>query len=218
MEKRLKLSEIFKSIQGESSFAGLACTFIRLAGCNLRCSYCDTVYAYEPSFELTVEEILTKVASLGCPLVEITGGEPLLQEEVYPLMAELLTQGYQVLLETNGTIDLTAVDPRAVVIMDIKCPGSGQSEKVLWDNLKRLREKDQVKFVLSHRQDYDWARGVIEKHGLEKKCLLLFSPAYGFLSARDLAQWILSDPDLSGKVRLQLQLHKIIWGGEARGV
>ena len=215
MEKRLQLSEIFKSIQGESSFAGLPCTFIRLAGCNLRCSYCDTVYAYEPSSELTVEEILAEVAALSCPLVEITGGEPLLQEEVYPLMAELLRQGYQVLLETNGTIDLTAVDPRVVVIMDIKCPGSGQSEKVLWDNLKRLKEKDQVKFVLSHRQDYVWARRVIEKHGLDKKCLLLFSPAYGSLSARDLAQWILSD---GLKVRLQLQLHKIIWGAEARGV
>ena len=215
MEKQLQLSEIFKSIQGESTYAGLPCTFIRLAGCNLRCSYCDTVYAYEPSSELTVEEILAEVAALSCPLVEITGGEPLLQEEVYPLMAGLLTQGYQVLLETNGTIDLTAVDPRVVVIMDIKCPGSGQSEKVLWDNLKRLKEKDQVKFVLSHRQDYDWARRVIEKHGLDKKCLLLFSPAYGSLSARDLAQWILSD---GLKVRLQLQLHKIIWGAEARGV
>lgn len=211
----MKLSEIFKSIQGESSYGGRPCTFIRLAECNLRCSYCDTGYAYETSFELTVEEILAKVAALGCPLVEITGGEPLLQEDVYPLMVKLLERGYQVLLETNGTVSLAKVDPRVIVIMDIKCPGSGESEKIRWDNIERLGEKDEVKFVLSHRHDYDWARGVMEKYGLDKRCLLFFSPAFGLLAARELAEWILSD---GLNVRLQLQWHKVIWEPEARGV
>lgn len=211
----MKVNEIFKSIQGESTFAGLPCIFIRLTGCNLRCSYCDTVYAYEEGAELTTEEILAQVWSLGCSLVEVTGGEPLLQKEVHVLLAKLLEKGYQVLLETNGSLDISCVDSRARRIMDLKCPDSGMSGKMDWKNFERLKEGDEVKFVLSSRNDYQWARAIISQHNLEKKVTVLLSPACGRLEEKTLAQWILRD---ALPVRLQLPLQKYIWPPGTRGI
>lgn len=232
----MKVNEIFKSIQGESTHAGLPCTFIRLSGCNLRCSYCDTPYVYEEGKELTAREILSKVEELKCPLVEITGGEPLLQEEIYTLIDQLLKDNYKVLLETNGSLDISRLPSPVVKIMDIKCPDSGMSDRVNWKNLEKLNSKDEVKFVLSGQGDYEWAKSIIREKGLDKKVTVLMSPASDNLSPhpnllptgeRDikgnpyklkpgtLAKWILDD---GLNVRLQLQIHKYIWAPEARGV
>ena len=205
----MKVNEIFKSIQGESSFQGLPCVFVRLTGCNLRCSWCDTTYAYEEGEEMSVDEIIKKVEGYHTPLVEITGGEPLLQEEVYPLTKRLLDLGYKVLIETNGSLDIGRLDKRVIKILDIKCPGSGESDKMRWENLDRLSPKDEVKFVLSNREDYQWAKGVIERYGLADRVTILLSVVYGRLDPKDLAQWILED---NLNVRLQLQLQKYIWG------
>ncbi len=211
----MKVNEIFKSIQGESSYGGLPCTFIRLSGCNLRCSYCDTQYAYEEGRDLTVEEILSKVRELRCPLVEITGGEPLLQEEVYDLMTELLKEDYKLLLETNGSLDIGRISPQVVKIMDIKCPDSGMADRMNWKNLEKLNPKDEVKFVLSSQGDYDWAKFTMRDKELDKKVTVLFSPAFDKLEPRIVAEWILRD---GLNVRLQPQLHKYIWAPETRGV
>jgi len=203
----MKVNEIFKSIQGESSFAGLPCVFVRLAGCNLRCSYCDTTYAYEENTEITVDEILEKVKSFNCSLVEITGGEPLLQEKTYLLVNKLLDAGERVLIETNGSLDISRVDERAIRIMDLKCPGSGESDKTYWKNLDNLRQTDEVKFVLSNRQDYEWAKGVIEKYRLADKAKVLLSVAFDRLAPETVVEWMLKD---NLNVRFQLQLHKYI--------
>ena len=211
----MKVNEIFKSIQGESTYAGLPCTFVRLTGCNLRCSYCDTTYAYEEGDNLTTEEVLARVQALGCSLVEVTGGEPLLQKDVYALITKLLEKGYQVLLETNGSLDISPVDSRAIRIMDIKCPDSGMSGKMDWKNLERLKGNDEVKFVLSSGDDYQWAKAVISRYDLEKKVTVLLSPAFERLEARTLAKWILHD---ALPVHLQLQLQRYIWPQGARGV
>lgn len=209
----LKVSEIFLSLQGESTYAGLPCAFIRLAGCNLRCSWCDTPHAREGGEELEVAEAVRRLLAWGVPLVEVTGGEPLLQEGVYPLTETLLAAGATVLLETNGSLPLGRLDSRIVRIVDVKCPGSGFAHCHDWSNMALLRATDQVKFVLAHRADYDFARGVLRQYELERKgCALLFSPAWGLLEPGELAAWMLEDR-LRG-VRLQLPLHKLLWGGE----
>ncbi len=205
---KLKVNEIFKSIQGESTYAGLPCSFIRLTGCNLRCSYCDTTYAFEKGIDMTLEEILTDMELLGCNLVEVTGGEPLLQEGTGGLIKELLGQGYKVLVETNGSLNIDTISEEAIRIVDIKCPGSGMSERMDWKNIERLKPADEVKFVLSSREDYDWAKAVIDKYDLLEKSKVLMSVAFGRLDPRPLAEWILND---GLEVRLQLQLHRYIW-------
>ncbi len=211
----MKISEIFKSIQGESSYAGWPCVFVRLSGCNLRCSYCDTIYAYEEGENLTVEEVLTKVRDIDCSLVEITGGEPLLQREVYTLIAKLLEKGCRVILETNGSLDISHVDQRVIRIMDIKCPGSGMSGRMDWENMKRLKENDEVKFVLSSRDDYQWAKEIFSRYDLGKRVTVFLSPVFGRLEPQRLAEWILRD---ALHVRLQLQPQKYIWPPGTRGV
>jgi 7-carboxy-7-deazaguanine synthase len=212
---RLLLHEIYQSVQGESTFAGLPCVFVRLAVCDARCSWCDTPHAFHQGEWWVPEEILARVASIHCPLVEITGGEPLLQEEVFPLMTALAGQGLTVLLETSGAHDLARVDPRVHIIMDLKCPDSGECAGNRWDNLALLKPADQIKLVIASRRDFDWALGVIQEHHLDRRFLVLLSPVFGAVAPRDLAQWLLA----SGvQVRLQLQLHKFIWEPQARGV
>ncbi len=211
----MKIAEIFTSIQGESTFSGLPCTFIRTTGCNLRCRYCDTPYALEGGEELQVEQILNRVRESGISLVEITGGEPLLQEECYVLITLLLEEGYTVLLETNGSLSLEKVVSRVIKIVDIKCPGSGMSAKMDFSNVKHLNEKDEVKFVISDKDDFNWAKGIINKYSLIEKCTVLLSPVVSRLEAREIAGWILED---KLQVRLQLQLHRCIWPEMNRGV
>lgn len=211
----MKINEVFKSIQGESSYAGLPCVFIRTTSCNLRCRWCDTAYAFHEGVERSIDFLLQEVRSFGCRCVEITGGEPLLHEEIYPLMKTLLNEGYLVLIETSGSMPINRIDPRAVIIMDIKCPGSGMSQTVDWENLKRLKERDEVKFVIANRVDYDWAKEVLVKHPPLNGKTVLFSPVFGEIEPRQLAEWILED---QLPVRFQLQLHKYIWDPEMRGV
>ncbi|HLA36963.1 MAG TPA: radical SAM protein [Candidatus Brocadiales bacterium] len=205
---KLRVNEIFKSIQGESTYAGLPCSFIRLTGCNLRCSYCDTTYAFEKGIDMSIEEILADMGLLGCNLVEITGGEPLLQEGTGGLVKSLLGEGYKVLVETNGSLDIDVLPEGTIRIVDVKCPGSGMSERMDWKNMERLRPTDEVKFVLSSQEDYTWARGIIDKYALLDKSKVLMGVAYGKLDPRPLAEWILQD---GLEVRLQLQLHRYIW-------
>jgi len=210
----LKINEIYASIQGESSHTGLPCVFIRLTGCNLRCSWCDTAYAFYEGNDLTIEETLQKVETFGLPLVEITGGEPLLQENVYPLMEALLKKGYRVMLETGGALPVDKVPERVIKILDIKCPGSGEEKKNHLENLKFLSPHDEVKFVLLDRTDYEWSRDLLQKHNLSTT-QVLFSPVYDKLNLKDLVQWILAD---RLPVRLQTQLHKVIWNKDTIGV
>lgn len=210
----MKVCEIFSSIQGESTYAGVPCTFIRMTGCNLRCSYCDTVYAYEEGTELTGDEIIEKVLAIGLKTVEITGGEPLLQEDVPLLAKKLLDKKYRVLIETNGSQDIRGVDKRAVMILDIKTPGSGMAEHVMPSNLPLLKPEDEVKFVITNRNDYEWAKIFVREHSLAGRCTILFSPAFGMLDPRHLSKWILED---RLEVRLNLQLHKYIYGPDMRG-
>ncbi len=216
---QLIISELFYSIQGESSFAGLPCVFIRLAGCNLRCSYCDARYTYEEEGKpYPVSDLLTFADQYPSAQVEITGGEPLLQDNIYPLMDGLLSKGRCVLLETNGSIDLSRVPEEIIKIIDIKCPDSGMADHFDHKNLDLLTANDEIKFVLSSKRDYDWAREMLLKtipDMLVKKGRILFSPVQSALAPQLLAQWILDD---QLQVRLQLQLHKIIWPDKQRGV
>ena len=214
-EKKLKINEIFYSIQGESSFAGLACVFVRLTYCNLRCSYCDTEYAFFAGDEMVIDDIVDHVVSYECRLVEITGGEPLIQKNVYLLMTKLCDAGYQVLLETAGHMDISNVDKRVHRIMDIKCPSSNESEKMRWENISSLTEKDEVKFVIGNKDDFDYAVEVVEKYKLSDKCMVLFSPVFDKLGNESLARWVL---DNKIPVRMQLQMHKFIWSPDTRGV
>lgn len=212
----MKVCEIFYSIQGESTYSGLPCIFIRTSGCNLRCSYCDTKYAYEEGIDLSINKVFEKVCSYNCKLVEITGGEPLLQEDsINDLIELLLSNDYTVLIETNGSLSLERLNSKVIKIMDIKCPDSGVSEFNHWENIKYLTEKDQVKFVLSSRKDYEWAREVLNKYPCLQNIEVLFSTAFNVLKPSDAVKWILDD---NLKVRFQLQLHKYIWQSDKRGV
>lgn len=212
----LSVNEIFYSIQGESTYAGKPCVFVRLAGCDLRCSWCDTPYAFTEGRKMSIEDILHQVGEYGTPLVEVTGGEPLLQEEVYPLMERLLDSGRTVLLETGGQIDVSRVPGAVIKVMDVKCPASGESDKVAWANIERLGSRDEVKFVIQDRGDYEFARDTIQRHALDRRCAaVLLSPVHGVLDPKHLSEWILED---RLPVRLQLQLHKHIWGANVRGV
>jgi 7-carboxy-7-deazaguanine synthase len=212
---QLLIHEIYHSIQGESTFAGLPCVFVRLAVCNLRCVWCDTPHAFREGRPMSREEIRAQVRGYQCPLVEITGGEPLLQPEVHPLMSVLADDGYTVLLETSGAEDIAPVDPRVHIIMDLKCPDSGESAANRWENLDRLKPRDEIKFVIASRRDCDWAIDVIRQHHLDRRFSVLLSPAFGRVNPRDLAEWLLA----SGvAARLHLQLHKHIWPPDMRGV
>jgi len=211
----LTVTEIFASIQGETSFSGYPFAFVRLTGCNLRCRYCDTTYAYEAGEEFPLEEVVSRVTAFGLSRTCVTGGEPLLQEEAPPLVRTLLDRGQEVLVETNGTVPLSSLDPRAVKIMDVKCPSSGEDRKMLWDNFRFLTERDEVKFVISSGEDYRYAREIAARYRREKKWGILLSPAFGILAPEKLAGWMVGD---GLDARLQLQLHKLVWGPDRRGV
>ncbi|MBU0533372.1 MAG: radical SAM protein [Candidatus Omnitrophica bacterium] len=202
----MNISEIFYSILGESTEQGLPCAFIRVAGCNLRCSYCDTVYAQKGGKEYPVEKILSVISKYPTKLVEITGGEPLLQENIRKLIRELIKRKYKVLIETNGSLDIGRLPAKVIVIMDIKCPSSGMHDNMNWGNVKKLKSQDEIKFVLSDSKDYLWAKGVIKKYNLSDKNILL-SPVFNKLSSKMLSEWLLKD---GLNARLHLQLHKII--------
>jgi 7-carboxy-7-deazaguanine synthase len=210
------VTEIFKSIQGESTYAGLPCLFVRLTGCNLRCHWCDTAYAFNGGQKMSVTEVLAKLRQLGGNLVELTGGEPLLQQEVFPLTHQLLAEGYRVLVETSGERDLAQLPRPVVKVVDVKCPHSGEEGKFCFDNLAGLERKDQIKFVILNEDDYRYARDFLARHNLHRHVdEVIFSPVFDQLAPRSLAAWILRD---GLEVRLGLQLHKLIWGAEARGV
>ncbi len=211
----MKVCEIFTSIQGETSYTGIPCTFIRLAGCNLRCSYCDTKYAYEEGIELTENEIINEVTLIGVNLVEITGGEPLLQKGTFHLIERLISEGYKVLIETNGTLSIKNVDSRATIILDIKTPGSGMWEDMDLSNFDYIKPADEVKFVITDRTDYEWSKNMIYKYDLKSRCNVLFSPVFGALAPESLIKWMLED---RLDVRLNLQMHKYIYGSDKRGV
>ena len=211
----LTVNEIFHSIQ-ESTHAGRPCVFVRLTACDLRCSWCDTPYAFHEGSRMTVEDVVSRVREYGCDVVEITGGEPLLQKDVYPLMRRLLDEGRTVMLETGGHLSVDEVPDGVVRVIDVKCPCRGESEKVHWANLDRLRPTDEMKFVIGDRADYEFARDVVAKHDLPSRAAaVLFSPVHGVMNARELAEWILAD---RLPVRLQLQAHKYIWDPQTRGV
>ena len=211
----LQVNEIFYNVQGESTYAGRPCVFVRLTGCNLRCRWCDTAYAFYDGETLTVEQVLERVRAYKCPLVEITGGEPLLQDEVHFLIDRLLVEGYEVLVETGGSLDVGRLDPRVVKIVDLKAPGSGMDRLNNLDNLQYLDRKDQIKFVVADRRDYEWAKRIMAEHALAEKAQVLFSPVFGELHPRELAEWILAD---RLPARLQIQLHKYLWDPNQRGV
>jgi 7-carboxy-7-deazaguanine synthase len=211
----LVIHEIYRSLQGESTFAGLPCVFVRLTACHLRCVYCDTPHAFHQGETLGLDEVVDRALQLGDPLVEITGGEPLLQPEVYPLMTRLADAGKTVLLETSGAVDTDRVDLRVRIILDVKTPGSGEVEANVWSNLGRLQSTDEVKFVICDRADFDWAVGVVREHRLIDRCPVLFSASFGQVNPTELAAWILES---RLAIRLQLQQHKILWDPKARGV
>lgn len=213
----LKVNEIFYGIQGESSYSGRPCVFVRLTGCNLRCSYCDTQYAYSEGEEMEIDEIIGRVSPYRCGLVEVTGGEPLIQEETPGLIHRLLEEGFEVLLETNGSRDISKIDGRCVRIIDIKCPSSGEEKKTDYNNLKRLQKKDEIKFVIGDRADYEYAKKILNTVKLDPSArnTVHFSNVFGKMHPKTLARWILED---NLNVRLHIQLHKFIWGPERRRV
>jgi len=212
----LTIHEIFHSIQGESTYAGRPCVFVRLTACDLRCSWCDTPHAFYEGRKVPLDEVVRQIEAYECPLVEVTGGEPLLQEEVYPLMERLLASGRTVLLETGGHLDIGRVPTAVVKIVDVKCPGSGEADRTHWRNLEQLSPRDEIKFVIRDRADYEYARGVLCRHRLDEKCAaVLFAPVHGVLDPKILSEWVLQD---GLPARVQLQLHKYIWGPEVRGV
>ncbi len=214
--EQIRIHEIYESIQGESTFAGLPCTFVRLSRCNLRCRWCDTPQAFEGGTEMPRAEVLAKALSFGTPLVELTGGEPLLQPGAIPLLQELCDAGRTVLLETSGERDISKVDPRVHRIMDLKAPGSGESRRNRWENIAELSKRDEVKFVLADRADYDWTKGILAEHRLPDRVhAVLLSCVWGELDPRDLVNWVLED---QLPVRVQMQMHKVIWDADAQGV
>ncbi len=211
----LKINEIYYSLQGESTKAGLPCVFIRLTYCNLRCTYCDTEYAFYEGSDKSIDEIIEEVAKYNCRLVEVTGGEPLVQSEVHTLMEKLCNLGYEVLIETGGSLPIENIDKRVKVIMDLKCPSSKMMKKNRYENIEFLKPNDEVKFVIGSREDYDWSKSIIEKYNLIGKCELLFSIVFGDLTPLTMAEWIIED---NLQVRFQLQMHKYIWKPDERGV
>ena len=211
----MKISEIFTSIQGETSFVGLPFTFVRLTGCNLRCSYCDTQYAYEEGTEYSLDKVVAEVNKRAVPRVVITGGEPLLQDETYILCSRLLDAGVTVLLETNGSILIKDVDQRVHRILDLKCPGSGMDKYMIFKNLDYLTVRDEIKFVISDRKDFEWALEILKQHEMQGRAHVLFSPVSGRLHPHELAEWILQE---KLNVRLQLQIHRYIWPDRRRSV
>jgi 7-carboxy-7-deazaguanine synthase len=212
----LTINEIFYSIQGESTRAGRPCVFVRLTACDLRCTWCDTPYAFHEGRKMSVDDVVAEAGRYGCPLVEITGGEPLLQEDVYELMDRLLAGGRMVMLETGGHRPTTRVPAAVVKILDVKCPASGEAAGNDWTNLDRLSPHDEVKFVIQDRRDYEFARDVVLRHDLASRCAaVLFSPVHGVMAPQSLSEWILED---RLPVRIQLQMHKYIWAPDTRGV
>lgn len=211
----IKINEIFHSIQGESSFAGLPCVFVRLTYCNLRCTYCDTEYAFYEGKDYSIEQIIEEIKKYDCKLVEVTGGEPLMQEDIHELTKTLCDAGYDVMLETGGSLTIKDVDERVKIIMDLKCPSSGMMKKNLYENIEYLKSSDEVKFVIGDREDYIWSKEIVEHYSLAEKCTVLFSIVFDKLEPLTLAQWILED---KLKVRFQLQMHKYIWHPDTKGV
>ena len=217
----LRVTEIFHSIQGESTWAGVPCTFIRLTGCPLRCTWCDTTYSFHGGERMTLDELVERVDAIGTRVVEVTGGEPLIHRQAFVLVERLLEKGYTVLVETSGAVDVAPLDPRAHKIMDLKCPGSGEVDRNLWSNLEHLTDRDELKFVIADRVDYEWARAVVRERGLDRRVhdgtlrAILFSPVWDSVDFRQLAEWILED---HLPVRYQIQMHKVIWGPTVTGV
>jgi 7-carboxy-7-deazaguanine synthase len=215
-ENMLKINEIYKSVQGESSSVGLPCVFVRLTYCNLRCNYCDTEYAFYEGKDYTIDEVVHKVKEFNCNLAEITGGEPLVQDkECRLLMKKLCDEGFEVLLETGGSLSINNIDKRVTIIMDLKCPSSGMMKKNLYTNIDYLKPYDEIKFVIGSREDYNWTKQVIEQYKLESKCKILLSVVFGKLEPVALVGWILED---KLNARFQLQMHKFIWKPETKGV
>ena len=211
----IKVNEIFYSIQGEGSSAGLPCIFVRLTYCNLRCTYCDTEYAFYEGREMSISDILYEIKKYKCKLVEITGGEPLIQEECLDLMKELCELEYEVMIETGGSLSIKNIDHRVKVIMDFKCPSSGMVRKNDYENINFLKHTDEVKFVVGTKEDYQWSKNLINEFGLDKKCRILFSTVFDKLDNKELAEWILQD---NLNARFQIQLHKYIWEPDKKGV
>ena len=211
----LKINEIFYSIQGEGTNAGLPCIFIRLTYCNLRCTYCDTEYAFYEGKDFSIEEIINEIKIFKCNLVEVTGGEPLMQEESFILMEQLCELNYDVMLETGGSLLIKEVDKRVKIILDFKCPSSKMEKKNLYENINFLKSKDEVKFVIGNREDFDWSKKIIKKYSLTERCEVLFSPVFGKIENDKLVEWILQE---NLNVRFQTQLHKLIWEPNKRGV
>ena len=211
----LEVTEIYKSVQGESTYMGLPCVFIRLTGCNLRCVWCDTPHAFHDGKKLSIHQIIDEVKSYDINLVEITGGEPLLQKEVFPLMESLLKNKFKVMLETSGSLAINSVPAKVIKIIDLKCPGSGEENKNLWENLNHLTSTDEIKFVIADKTDYEWSKKVLQDYELDKKVPVLFSPVFEKLKLKDLTEWILED---NLPVRLHTQLHKYIWDQKTIGV
>jgi 7-carboxy-7-deazaguanine synthase len=213
----LRVTEIFRSVQGESTHAGRPCAFVRLTGCPMRCTWCDSEYTFTGGERMSVEAVLERVRAYGCPLVEVTGGEPLAQREAFDLIRRLCDESYEVLIETGGYVSTENVDERAKLILDVKCPASGESERNHWPNLERLRaDRDEIKFIVTDRADWDYAAGVIRHYDLTRRALaVLVSPVWGMTDLPALAGWI-TESGLD--VRMQIQMHKLIWGADARGV
>jgi len=211
----LKVNETYHSIQGESSKSGLPCVFVRLTYCNLRCTYCDTEYAFYEGEDKSIEEIINEVKIYNCKLVEVTGGEPLVQKECLELMKKLCDEGFDVMLETGGSLPIKDIDERVFIIMDLKCPSSKMEKKNLYGNINFLKQKDELKFVIGNREDYDWSKKIIYKYDLKNKCEIIFSAVFGELEPVSLVNWIIED---KLDVRYQLQMHKYIWHPETKGV
>ena len=211
----LKINEIYKSIQGESSKAGLPCVFVRLTYCNLRCTYCDSEYAFYDGKDLEIEQIVDEIKKLNCNLVEITGGEPLFQTESIQLMKKLCDEGFEVMLETSGSLPIENVDKRVMIILDLKCPSSGMQKKNLYRNIEFIKPNDEIKFVIGDYEDYLWAKEKIVEYNLVEKCNVLFSTVFNKLEPRELVEWIIKD---NLNVRFQLQMHKFIWEPDRKGV
>ena len=211
----LKINEIYYSVQGESTHAGRPCIFIRLTYCNLRCTYCDTEYAFYDGEDMEIPEIMNEIQQWDCNLVEVTGGEPLFQEECIDLLNDLVNSSYEIMLETGGSLSISDVPKEVIKIVDFKCPSSGMVKKNLWSIVDHFQPHDEVKFVIGNREDFDWAKNRIEEYSLDKICTLLFSPTFGEIDPQQIVEWILAE---NLPVRIQMQMHKMIWSPEEKGV